>query len=90
MGFAYIKFKFPEYTRFPPLPVRTELYGLYYRLEGETYCTAPEIAVAYNVGCEIEVLYGNINPWVENAEPVFRPFTKVIRDCELNCLINPF
>ncbi len=79
MGFAYVKFKFKEGTRFPSLPVRTEIYGLYYPLEGETYCTAPEIAVAYNMGCEIEILYGDIIPWVKNAEPIFEPFTKVIR-----------
>lgn len=80
MGFAYVKFKFKEGTRFPSLPVRTELYGLYYPLQGETYCTAPEIAVAYNMGCEIEILYGDIIPWIENSEPVFEPFTKVIRE----------
>ena len=75
----FSKFKFKKSTRFPSLAVRTELYGLYYPLEGETYCTAPEIAVAYNMGCEIEILYGDIIPWVENAEPIFEPFTKVIR-----------
>ncbi|PMN03900.1 hypothetical protein BCT41_08095 [Vibrio splendidus] len=79
MGFAYVKFKFKEGTRFPSLPVRTEVYGLYYPLEGETYCTAPEIAVAYNMGCDIEILYGDIIPWADDAEPVFEPFTKVIR-----------
>ncbi|MFW1516937.1 DNA-directed DNA polymerase [Vibrio parahaemolyticus] len=80
MGFAYVRFRFKEGTRFPSLPVRTELYGLYYPLEGETYCTAPEIAVAYNMGCELEILYGDIIPWIDDAEPVFEPFTKVIRE----------
>lgn len=79
MGFAYVRFRFKEGTRFPSLPVRTETYGLYYPMEGETYCTAPEIAVAFNMGCEIEILYGDIIPWVEGAEPIFEPFTKVIR-----------
>ncbi|MFA0025779.1 hypothetical protein AB4369_23020, partial [Vibrio sp. 10N.261.49.A5] len=27
MGFAYVKFKFKAGTRFPSLPVRTEVYG---------------------------------------------------------------
>ncbi|HGF5126764.1 TPA: DNA polymerase [Vibrio parahaemolyticus] len=80
MGFAYVKFKFPERTKFPSLPVRTDLYGLYYPLEGYSYCTAPEIEVAYNMGCDIEIQFGVIVPWVEDKEPLFKGFTELIRE----------
>lgn len=79
MGFAYVKFKFPPDTRFPSLPVRTDLYGLYYPLEGETYCTAPEIEVAHNMGCEIDIQFGVIAPWVKDSDPLFKDFTTIIR-----------
>ena len=45
-GSLGLSFKFPENTRFPSLPVKTAKYGLYYPLEGESYCIAPEIQVA--------------------------------------------
>ncbi|PTP27537.1 DNA polymerase [Vibrio splendidus] len=80
MGFAYVKFKFPENTRFPSLPVRTDLYGLYYPLEGISYCTAPEIEVAHNMGCDLDIQFGVIVPWVEKSESVFTEFTALIRD----------
>ncbi|HHY0592146.1 TPA: DNA-directed DNA polymerase [Vibrio parahaemolyticus] len=80
MGFAYVKFKFPEHTKFPSLPVRTDLYGLYYPLEGYSYCTAPEIEVAYNMGCDIEIQFGVIVPWIEDKEPLFKGFTELIRE----------
>lgn len=79
MGFAYVRFKFKEGTRFPSLPVRSGVYGLYYPMEGETYCTAPEIAVAYSMGCDLEILYGDVIPWVKGSQPIFESFTRVIR-----------
>ena len=78
-GLARVKFKFPEGTRFPCLPVKTEKYGLYYPLEGESYCTAPEIAVALDIGCQITVLQGFIVPWLDGAESVFTNFMKLVR-----------
>lgn len=80
MGFAYVKFEFPPETRFPCLPVRTDIYGLYYPLEGYSYCTAPEIEVAYNMGCKLEIQFGVAVPWIEDEEPVFKGFTELIRE----------
>ena len=77
---ARVKFKFPEGTRFPCLPVNTEKYGLYYPLEGISYCTAPEIAVALDMQCELTVLQGFIIPWQGEGESVFTPFMKLVRE----------
>ncbi|WP_343806204.1 hypothetical protein [Marinobacterium maritimum] len=78
-GLARVRFGFPPDTRFPCLPVTTEEYGLYYPLEGESYCTAPEIAVAMSMGCDIQILQGFIVPWVEGAESVFTEFMQFVR-----------
>ncbi|MEZ8138905.1 DNA polymerase, partial [Vibrio splendidus] len=81
MGFAYVKFSFnKDTTKFPCLPVRTDLYGLYYPLEGYSYCTAPELEVAHNMGCDIEIQFGVIVPWIEDKEPLFKGFTELIRE----------
>lgn len=80
MGFAYVKFEFPPETRFPCLPVRTDIYGLYFPLEGVSYCTAPEIEVAYNMGCKLDIQFGVVVPWVEDKEPLFKGFTELIRE----------
>ncbi len=78
-GLARVKFKFSEDTRFPCLPVKTEKYGLYYPLEGESYCTAPEIRVALDMGCEIDILQGFIIPWIEKEKDIFSNFMELVR-----------
>lgn len=78
-GFALVKFKFPAATRFPCLPVRHQRYGLIFPISGTSYCTAPEIEVALNLGCDIEVVQGVIIPWVSNSKPVFEPFVRLVR-----------
>lgn len=55
-GFARVRFKFPEGTQFPCLPIRHEKYGLLYVLEGETTVTASEIVLALDAGATIESL----------------------------------
>jgi hypothetical protein len=80
MGFVEIRFKFPEGTRFPSLPVLAPNdHGLVYPLEGETFATAPEIAVAGNQGAEIEIRDGVIIPF---AEVECRPFLMVLRELQ--------
>jgi hypothetical protein len=64
LGFAYVRFEFPEGTRFPSLPVRNKDNGLIYPLTGFSYCTAPEIEVALNLKCHINIMYGIIIPWL--------------------------
>ncbi|MGR5470721.1 hypothetical protein ACPV51_26255, partial [Vibrio astriarenae] len=60
MGFAYVRFKHPEGTKWGLLPCRTDLRGIYYPLEGATYVTAPELQLAHDAGVEIEILHGQV------------------------------
>ena len=52
---ARVKFRFPDDTLFPCLPVRAGV-GLIFPLEGETTTTGIELMAAINMGAEIEVL----------------------------------
>jgi hypothetical protein len=79
LGFAYVKFEFPKETRFPSLPVRNKDNGLIYPLTGFSYCTAPEIEVALNLGCNIKIMYGVIIPWRGGDDRLFEPFVIRIR-----------
>jgi hypothetical protein len=76
LGFARIRFSFPEHTRFPSLPVpAADDHGLIYPLEGETYVPAPEIAVARRIGARIVILDGVVIPWRDDG---LSPFMEVI------------
>lgn len=55
-GFAWVRFRFPEGTLYPCLPMRDPHYGLVYVLQGECYATAPEILLALQAGAQIEAL----------------------------------
>lgn len=80
VGFAHIQFTYPASTRFPALPVESHAHGLIYPLSGESYCTAPEIEVALNQGCEITILDGVIYEQVEDLPRMFEPFVTKIRE----------
>jgi len=79
LGFARVKFQFPDDCRFPSLPVDVGVKGLYFPLSGESYCTAPEIEVALNQGCQIEILYGVVFPWADQSHSLFEAFVKKAR-----------
>ena len=91
MGFALVSFQFPGSVRFPCLPVRTEQFGLFFPLAGESWATAPEIALALSLGAEITIQQGIIVPW-RMDEPndamnlrkqecsVFLPFVQQVRE----------
>ena len=79
LGLARVRFSFPANTRFPSLPVRTERYGLFYPLAGESYCTAPEIRVALDMGCDIQILQGFVIPWRDSSNSIFKPFMEQVR-----------
>lgn len=83
-GLARVRFKFPDETKFPSLPVKTGQYGLYYPLSGESHCTAPEIQVAVNMGCEVEILQGFVIPWVKGGDLIFLPFMQLVREKRLS------
>jgi hypothetical protein len=73
MTFAHVKFAFPPETRVPSLPARTSKgRGLVYPLEGESWCTGPEIAVALHQGARIEAQSGWRVEW--QFSRVLRPF----------------
>lgn len=63
MGFALVSFRFPDTVRYPCLPVRTDQYGLFFPLTGESWATAPEIALALSLGAEMTIQHGIIIPW---------------------------
>jgi len=79
LGFAYVQFAFPEGTRFPSMPVRNSHGGLVYPLTGFSYCTAPEIEVAMNLGCTIDIMHGVILPWHDGDNRLFEPYVMHIR-----------
>jgi len=80
MGLAHVSFSFPADTRFPCLPVRTPQYGLIFPLSGESYCTAPEIEVALNMGATIKINHGVIIPWKTGKDRIFAPFVTWVRE----------
>ncbi|HAY4722403.1 TPA: hypothetical protein JZ997_004010 [Escherichia coli] len=91
MGFALVSFRFPDMVRYPCLPVRTDQYGLFFPLTGESWATAPEIALALSLGAEIAIQHGIIIPWrqyksdnasspTKPASSVFLPFVQQVRE----------
>lgn len=79
MTFARIRFDFsaaPKEVHFPTIAVDANMrinpetgrreflnYGLVFPISGETVCTGPELVVARNLGCAIEVIAGVVIPW---------------------------
>jgi hypothetical protein len=79
LGFAYVEFEFPPEIKFPSLPVRGRNGGLFYPLTGKSYCTAPEIEVALNLGCKINIKHGLVIPWLDGDDRLFEPYVTGIR-----------
>lgn len=87
MGFALVTFRFPESVPYPSLPVRTDQYGLFFPLSGESWATAPEIELALSLGAEMTLHNGIIVPWICDTSPhnsestsVFLPFVQQVRE----------
>ncbi|HAW2470561.1 TPA: hypothetical protein JLP62_000607 [Escherichia coli] len=87
MGFALVTFRFPESVPCPSLPVRTDQYGLFFPLSGESWATAPEIELALSLGAEMTIHNGIIVPWICDTSPhnsestsVFIPFVQQVRE----------
>ena len=87
MGFALVTFRFPESVPCPSLPVRTDQYGLFFPLSGESWATAPEIELALSLGAEMTIHNGIIVPWICDISPhnsestsVFLPFVQQVRE----------
>jgi hypothetical protein len=77
LGGAHIKFRFPEGTRFPCLPTRTD-NGLIYPLEGDTHAPWQEILLADQLGAKIEILQGVFVPQDFSVHP-FEIFSKRVQ-----------
>lgn len=73
-GFACVDFRFPDETRYPTLPVRSA-NGIIFPLSGRSYCAAPEIQLAKNLGCDMSIRHGVIIPQ-DLDDRVFFPFIK--------------
>ncbi|EIX7397925.1 hypothetical protein MK652_004356 [Escherichia coli] len=87
MGFALVTFRFPESVPYPSLPVRTDQYGLFFPLSGESWATAPEIELALSLGAEMTIHNGIIVPWICDTSPhnsestsVFLLFVQQVRE----------
>ncbi|EMX9079256.1 hypothetical protein ACBY21_004358 [Escherichia coli] len=87
MGFALVTFRFPESVPYPSVPVRTDQYGLFFPLSGESWATAPEIELALSLGAEMTIHNGIIVPWICATSPhnsestsVFLPFVQQVRE----------
>jgi hypothetical protein len=69
LGYARVEFAFPAGTRFPCLPVRSGS-SLIFPLTGESFCCAPEIYLAHQMGAAIRIKRGVIIP----DDKAVRPF----------------
>ena len=78
MTLARVRFRFPEDTRFPSLPVRGGDRGLIYPLQGVSWCTGAEIVVALSQGARIVVEEGWRVEWIEGSPRPFEKFTGLI------------
>ena len=78
-GVALVKFTHPSGTKIPTLPVHAGTRGLIYPMEGETVVGAPEIEVAVNAGCKVDILQGFVGEWVDSEDRIFLPFMKEVR-----------
>lgn len=74
LGVALVDFDFPETVRYPCLPVRTER-GLVFPRRGRSYCSAPEIALAVDLGATITIIDGAVVPVSTDA---IRPFGQFV------------
>jgi len=81
LGVAWIDFRYPKPIPYPGLAVRSDERGLIFPLAGQTYATAPEIALAVRQGCKIVIRRGVIWPWEDDPDDVriFEPFVRKIR-----------
>jgi hypothetical protein len=76
LAFVAVDFEFPETVRFPTLPVRSP-NGIIFPRKGRSYCAAPELILAKQLGAQL-VLSRSIKVPVERDAGIFSRF---ITDC---------
>ncbi len=75
LGFAWVEFEFPESVRYPTMPIAHDGNVVFPR-SGRSYCAAPEIYLAKQLGAKLKILNGVIIPQTDK-----RIFTGFIKDC---------
>lgn len=79
--YARIKFKFPEGTKYPCIPIRDRLgRGLIYPLEGECWAGAPEMKTALKMGASIYVFEGYTQPKIVGRKSLANIEKELITD----------
>jgi hypothetical protein len=84
LGFAQVRFSFPDGTRFPCLPVCTP-FGLIFPLTGISDCCSPEIYLAVKMGARLEIVTGLVVP----CDPLNPPFLPFIQHCTRERISHP-
>ena len=78
LAFVCIDFKFPDGTRYPCLPVRTE-NGIIFPLSGRSYCVSPEIELALKMDCVLKLRPGVVVAQNESHKVFFSFIKESIR-----------
>lgn len=77
-AFVCVDFKFPDNTRYPTLPVRSQ-NGIIFPLTGRSYCARPEIELAQQLGCQLTLKHGVAVPQDMNDKVFFNFIKDTIR-----------
>ena len=79
MVFAYVRFRFPDDTKYPCLPVRaSRSRGLIYPLEGRSWCTGAELVAAVEAGAELKIATAWRIDWAEEEIYPLATFAKIL------------
>jgi hypothetical protein len=90
LGFMWVDFDFTrnrggvlkdpaDYPRYPVLPVRTNTDSLIFPLRGQSYCTAPEFFLAYEMGAYLKIKDG----YIIESNPDEKIFGEFVKRCVL-------
>ena len=78
LSLSYVRFRFPDGTARPCIPIQTGKFGLIYPLRGEGYVTTPELVQAREKGAELQILHCFALPEYRDADALahalFAPF----------------
>ena len=82
VGMAWITFHFPDATRYPCIPVRSEPGALIFPLQGRredrVFATSPEIDLALSMGAHVEIIQGVVIPRA-SEERIFERFVALVQ-----------
>ncbi|MEI7606406.1 MAG: hypothetical protein WCJ64_03375 [Rhodospirillaceae bacterium] len=82
MGVCWVEFSFPEGTRFPCLPVRTESGALVFPLRAHAadrvFVASPEVFLARKMNASVKIIQGIKVPWASD-EYIFEKLTHLVQ-----------